>query len=109
MPFMRKTKREYHRQLALNVVRYSELAAFDPSDATLQQFDSLHGPFRQRADRRFARAVCEAIAAEARVNTSNLDIETLFVICAIAVHRHRLKLPRPPDYYLAGTTTFTSA
>jgi len=103
MPFMRQTKRDCQKRSALRIAKHSELAAFGPSVVTLEQFDQLRGPFRLRADRRFARAVCEAIAVEARVDPSGLSLDFLFVVCSIAVHRHRLKVRRPPPSYYAGS------
>lgn len=81
---------------SLNVARYSALAAFDPSPVTLRQFDSLKAPFGTRSAQRFARSVCEAIAAEARIDTARLGLEDLFVICAIAVCRSGAR--GPPEY-----------
>lgn len=107
MPFLYKTRKRMRREHAflasLNVARYSALAAFDPSPVTLRQFDSLKAPFGSRSAQRFARSVCEAIATEARIDTANLLTEQLFVVCSIAVHRHRLKLCDPPEYHATAT------
>ena len=83
---------------ALNIARYSELAAFNPTMITLSQFSQLRPPFFKRADRSYARAICTAIAYEARFDTRKLHLDELFVACSIAVHRYKLKQRRPPAY-----------
>ena len=95
----RRMRHDHAFLVALNVARYSALAAFEPSPVTLRQFDDLQAPFATRSAQRFARSVCQAIATEARIDTARLATEELFVICSIAVFRHHLKLRDPPGYH----------
>ena len=92
-------RHEHAFHVALNIARYSALAAFEPSPVTLEQFSLLQAPFASRPAQKFARSVCEAIAVEARIDAATLALESLFVVCSIAVHRHHLKLRNPPGYH----------
>ena len=95
---MHRTKHQKAMHSALGVARFSALAAFNPSPVTLEQFERLQAPFKTKDDRTYARALCTAIALEARIDSRRLTLSDMYVVCAIAVHRHRLRLKTPPAY-----------
>lgn len=96
---MHRTKRREAGERAFRIAKYSTLAAFQPPDITLNHFSKLQGPFRTSAEREYARAICNIIASEARIDTRHVTLETLFCACAIAVSRYKGIRGPPPSYY----------